>query len=150
MNSADTGLPSVYFARAVDDLPLDAVKRGAVTVEHDLLSFGLRIVDAVVLSRGARGEPMVVDLVEFDLALLRQADGLLVDMTIPNRNYIGCCCELVYAKQWGIPSSVYIGNTGLDRRIWLRHHATVITIERAESIERLARAIHLEGARRER
>jgi hypothetical protein len=89
-----------------------------------------------VRNHSATGDP--ARLVESDLGLLRRSDGVLMDMSIRNRNYIGCTCELTYAYLWHIPSVVWVGDTGLEQRPWLRYHATVVVKGRQEAIEAVA------------
>jgi hypothetical protein len=61
-----------------------------------------------------------------------------MDMTIPDRNYIGCTCELTYAYLWQIPSVVWVGDTGLEQRPWLQYHASVVVRSRQEAVEAVA------------
>jgi nucleoside 2-deoxyribosyltransferase len=125
----------VYLARAVDELPRSAIlERGRALAER-LRPLGAQLVDPVA-SWDAGGEDSA-DLVTADLRNLRTCDVILMDMTIPDRNYIGCVCELMYAYQWQIPSVVWVGETGYDRRPWLRHHATAIVQNEHQAIQQL-------------
>jgi hypothetical protein len=118
------------------------VLAAAKVVAGELRESGLRMIDAVEVWTRATGEsPATGDpagLVESDLGLLRRSDGLLMDMSIPERNYVGCTCELTYAFLWRIPSVVWVGDTGLDRRPWLRYHATVVVNGRQEAVQAIA------------
>ena len=76
-------------------------------------------------------------IVEHELSLLRQCDAVLMDMSIPNRNYIGCVCEMTYAHLWRIPCVVYPGKSGPPRP-WLVYHAAAIFDTREAAIEYIA------------
>jgi hypothetical protein len=80
-------------------------------------------------------------LVEFELELLRRADGLLVDMTISERNYLGCACELTYARLWRIPAVVYVGNTSNGERPWLRYHSSLVVENVQEAVRGLVELV---------
>jgi hypothetical protein len=134
--------PIVYFARAVDGLDRAGVLADAQVVAAELQKSGLQMTDPVeVWMRTAREQSAADDLallVKSDLGLLRRSDGVLMDMSIKDRNYIGCTCELTYAYLWHIPSVVWVGDAGLDQRAWLRYHATVVVKRRQEAIEAVA------------
>jgi hypothetical protein len=121
--------PWIYFARAVDLLDPGSVTSTAARVGGALSRRRMHLVDPLEheVTAGLRhlsADARSAALVELDLALLRRSDAMLVDMTIPDRNYIGCVAELVYAKMWSIPAVVYVGTTGYGERPWLRYHAT--------------------------
>lgn len=133
----------IYFARGVDDLNRSVCTANAAVVGDELASYGLQMVDPVTreacLDLACDDETAVARaLVEFDLSLLRRCDAVLMDMTIPNRNYVGCTAELVYAHLWRIPAVVYVGATGNDRRHWLRYHASHVVADRTQAIKWLA------------
>ncbi|WP_433378487.1 hypothetical protein ACQPZX_11770 [Actinoplanes sp. CA-142083] len=136
------GVPLVYFARAVDGLDRAGVLAAAQLVADHLQASGLRMTDPVeVWTRAVRQNSATDDpagLVQSDLGLLRRSDGVLMDMSIRDRNYIGCTCELTYAYLWRIPSVVWVGDTGLEQRPWLRYHATAVVNSRQEAVEALA------------
>ncbi|MBU2665978.1 hypothetical protein KOI35_20920 [Actinoplanes bogorensis] len=134
--------PLVYFARAVDGLERAGLIAGAEMIGSELREFGMRMIDPVsTWMQAVEGKPASDDpagLVESDLGLLRRSDGVLMDMSIKDRNYIGCTCELTYAHLWRIPSVVWVGDTGLEQRPWLRYHATVLVNSRQEAIRAVA------------
>jgi hypothetical protein len=134
--------PLIYFARAVDGLDRAGVLADARVVAAELQEFGMQMTDPVeVWMRAARKNPATDDpalLVQSDLGLLRRSDGVLMDMSIQDRNYIGCTCELTYAYLWRIPSVVWVGQTGLDQRPWLRYHATAVVNSRQEAVVAVA------------
>jgi hypothetical protein len=135
--------PLVYFARAVDGRDREVVLAEGRDATQAASSAGLALWDPVAVwdaraeSRTAR-DGSVRDLVEADLAMLRKADGVLMDMTLPGHRYIGCVCELTYASLWHIPCVVWVADTGLEHRAWLRYHAAAIVRERTEAIATLA------------
>jgi hypothetical protein len=147
--NADPVPPRVYFARAVDGLDSDRVIRLGEEAREALEAVGLSMVDPVASEptfRDAQVDGAVAvdpsrfyrQVVEHDLATLRGCDALLVDMSIPYRNYIGCICEMIYAYLWSIPCVVYLGQIDPDRP-WLRYHATAIFTTRSDAVAYLAR-----------
>jgi hypothetical protein len=133
--------PLIYFARAVDGIELDVTLSLAGIVARELDQFELQMIDPIAVEnesgRSRRTTGGRRHVVEFDLAILRKCDGVLMDMSIPSRNYIGCSCELTYAYIWRIPSVVYLGTADLDRP-WLRYHARAVHRERSDAIRALA------------
>lgn len=109
------------------------------TVKEELNSIDLDMIDPYVETKnnkvGITFKEKAREIVEQDLSLLKTADIVLMDCSIPNRNYIGCICELVYAYLWGIPIIVYVGSSGNDNRYWLRYHANYICKDRSEAIK---------------
>ncbi len=147
--SAEPIPPRVYFARAVDGLDDDQVMRLGEEARQALEAVGLSIVDPVTSESAFRGaevsRAVSVDpsqlyrqIVEHDLAVLRGCDAVLMDMTIPHRNYIGCIGEMIYAYLWNIPCAIYLGQIDPDRP-WLRYHATAMFVARSEAVAYLAR-----------
>jgi nucleoside 2-deoxyribosyltransferase len=133
----------IYFARGIDDLDRPTCATHSAVVGKELASHGLQMVDPVAREAclhlaGSDQAAVARALVEFDLSLLRRCDAVLMDMTIPNRNYVGCTAELVYAHLWRIPAVVYVGATGNDRRHWLRYHASEVVADRTEAVQWLA------------
>jgi hypothetical protein len=129
--------PRVYWARAVDELPRPAVLARGHALAERLRAIGAELVDPVAAWDLTHDDSEHPDLVVSDLRTLRTCDAVLMDMTIPDRNYIGCVCELMYAHRWQIPSVVWVGNTGYDRRPWLRHHATAIVHDEQQAVQQL-------------
>ena len=142
--------PVVYFARAVDGLDRDEVLRSAVELADELDRHGLSMLDPVAMwMNGSRASSDHSALVESDLAILSTSDAVLVDMTIPGRSYVGCVGELVYAHLWGKPTVVWVGDTGLQERPWLRYHASVVVRTRGEAVSALLGLLPLGSADRE-
>jgi hypothetical protein len=149
--------PVVYYARAVDGLDRAAVLRAGRELAATLVPYGLALIDPVAAWGGTvvdeHSPAAQVDaLVNADLALLRGSDAVLMDMSRPGRDYVGCVCELTYAHLWHIPAVVWVGDTGLQHRAWLRYHATVVVREAAAAVSALiplARARPSRGPRRD-
>jgi nucleoside 2-deoxyribosyltransferase len=132
-------MPRVYFARAMDGLADTDIRGSAAAVRAELAAAGLEMVDTYECVSRAALDPRTASavIVESDLALLRTADAVLMDLSIPARAYVGCLCELVYAHQWGIPVYAYVGVTDHATRHWLRYHAKVVGRERGPVIAAL-------------
>lgn len=127
----------VYLARAVDELPRPAVLARGRALAERLRPIGAELVDPVAAWDLTEDDSERPDLVASDLRIMQSCDAVLMDMTIPDRNYIGCVCELMYAYLWQIPSVVWVGDTGYDRRPWLRHHATAVVQDEHQAVRRL-------------
>jgi len=147
--------PRVYFARAVDGLDGEQVTRLAEEARQALEAVGLSMVDPVASEPAFSGAEVNGEvaadrlqfyrqIVEHDLAMLRGCDAVLMDMTMPFRNYIGCICELIYAYMWNIPCVVYLGKSDPNRP-WLRYHATAMFAARSEAVAYLGRYFFSKG-----
>ena len=134
--------PLIYFARAMDELnPQDIISQGE-EVALELDQAGLQMVDPFVeVSKRTRQGPNIEEgrsIVDNDLALLRRVDGVLMDLSDSEWDYIGCLCELVYAYLWRIPVAVYTGDSAIIKRKWLQYHAAAITKTRDEAMDFLS------------
>lgn len=120
--------PKVYFARAMDGLDTSELAKRGEQVSALLAQTGFDVIDTLLVTpQAAIADPISISrMIDIDLGLLKQADVVLMDMSIPDRNYVGCVCELTYAYLWGIPIVVYVGRTSNGVRPWLIHHATEI------------------------
>jgi hypothetical protein len=142
----DHSLPRVYFARAIDGEGEETGKILASIVAAELAARNLQLVDPVATAPDVRdGQDTEIiqkyrDIVDHDLSILRTCDAVLMDMSIPNRNYIGCVCELTYAYLWDIPCIVYVGKTNPNRP-WLHYHATAIFKSRDAAVAHLSRLL---------
>jgi nucleoside 2-deoxyribosyltransferase len=139
----------IYFARAMEGLEKDSVHNTANRVRSDLKSNGFDMIDTIdglklpdLMNPFDFSGTLSGQIVQHDLALLRQADGVLMDMTIPKRNYVGCVCELVYANMWKKPTVVYVGDSGNDKRHWLIYHADVVCFTFRDALEHLKRIFY--------
>ncbi|MFC9439645.1 hypothetical protein [Nocardia sp. NPDC057030] len=130
----------VYFARAMDGETHDDILRTAAVVRAELRFIDAEMIDPFTTTElSARDEctssaEFAERIVLDDLALLATADAILLDMTIPARNYIGCSCELAYAHTMNIPVFAYVGDTGYEKRSWLVYHAKVVTRTRSQCL----------------
>ena len=116
-----TDAPLVYFARGVDGLSRPEVLAAGRRLAQVLLAHGVTVIDPVLELQCRQIDDR--EVVEHDLRFLRRSDAVFMDMSIPRRNYVGCCCELVYAHLWRIPAVVYVGRSGNQGRPWLCYHA---------------------------
>jgi len=143
VTTPQTGQAVVYYARAVDGLTLDEVIAAGGEVRDDLSAHGITILDPVASSRIALDPETVISdpraLVEHDLNLLRRSDAVLMEMDIPDRNYVGCCFELAFAAQWNIPCVVNVGRTDNGSRVWLRAHAHEIVESYGAAVQAIVR-----------
>jgi nucleoside 2-deoxyribosyltransferase len=139
----DHSLPRVYFARAIDGENEETRMTLVSIVAAELAVRNLQLVDPVATEPNDRDiqDTETIqkyrNIVDHDLSILRTCDAVLMDMSIPNRNYIGCVCELTYAYLWSIPCIVYIGQ-GNSNRPWLHYHATAIFKSRKAAVAHLA------------
>jgi hypothetical protein len=142
----DYSLPRIYFARAIDGESEETRTTLASIVAAELAARNLRLVDPVATEPDVRDSQDTETIqkyrhiVDHDLSILRTCDAVLMDMSIPNRNYIGCVCELTYAYLWDIPCIVYIGQANSNRP-WLHYHATAIFKSREAAVAHLARLL---------
>lgn len=126
----------VYYARAVDGRDRATLKSIADELCSVLAQRGLELLDPVDYADSALAAPYG-DIVENDLALLKTADAVLMDLSLERWTYVGCICELVYAHLWRIPVVVFITGSTLSERAWLRYHATRITSDRETALTAL-------------
>lgn len=134
----------VYFARAIDGQNRQTIRALASTVARELEAVGLHMVDPTLTEPIASSGQQLASyanyhraIVDHDLSVLRTCHAVLMDMTIPNRNYIGCTCEMVYAYLWGIPCITYTGENESNRP-WLLYHSVAVHRLRESAIKHLA------------
>jgi hypothetical protein len=102
-SSGPNRLKRIYFARAIDGQEAGVVSGLTLQVNEELAAAGMTLVDPTI------GEPPPgpgtdwhdIDhyraIVNHDLAIMKTCDAVLMDMSIANRSYIGCVCEMTYA-----------------------------------------------------
>jgi len=118
----------------------------ARVVSAEMAAVGLNVIDPIIEERNRRPirngniKDRSRQLVDFDLSILRTCNGVLMDMSIPNRNYIGCTCELTYAYLWKIPVAVHVGPADYSR-LWLHYHAHAVCLRREDAISALVRLL---------
>ena len=129
----------VYFASAIESLSLKEVQAHYAQVANLLESRGFQMTNRDIqdyyLPQSCDSTARTREVVENDLEILRQSDLLLVDYSIPNRNYVGCTCEIVYAYLWKKPVIVYVGQSSNSQRRWLRYHTTYVCETVSQALE---------------
>ncbi len=109
-------MSNVFFSSGIDGLSRDVIVKNYNSVEVALAKRGHIIVNPVSFYFSKNfitqidndlGEDKAV--VQNDLKALRKADIMLMNVSDPCRQYIGCICEMVYANIYKIPVVAYIG-----------------------------------------
>jgi len=130
---------NVYFASAIENQSFDEVQARYVQVANLLESRGFQMTNRNIqdryLQQSCDSVARMREVVEYDLETLRQSDLLLVDYSIPNRNYVGCTCEIVYAYLWRKPVIVFVGQSNNGQRGWLRYHANYVCETVSQALE---------------
>ena len=138
--------PQIYFARAIDGENPAEIRFLAAQVGRELSQAGLAMVDPTSGTPLLGGQEVEYAssaraIVDHELSLLRRCDAVLMDMSIPNRNYIGCVCEMTYAHLWRIPCVVVYSGGSAQPRPWLLYHAAAIFETREAAIGHLAEVL---------
>jgi len=113
----------VYFASAMDDVPQRELEARYRAAEHSFHTSGHELLndwDFYELDPASESDHQAI--VERDLAVLRSADAILADMSRPEHKYVGCICEIVYARLWGLRVGVIDPFAVYRTRLWLRAH----------------------------
>jgi len=141
----ESGQTRVYLAMAMDGLASGEIRRREQyfknRLKHLPIDLFTTFVGTEVSTNRAMSPESVNELVERDLAMLRDADILLVDYSRRGHNFVGCTCEIVYAHLLNKPVIAYTGRSGNHRRIWLSYHADFICQSMQEVVEGLVHAI---------
>jgi hypothetical protein len=150
MQVGGAAMPRIYFARAIDDQSEADIYSLSDAVYEELSRSGLEIVDPIQelrkdfhqrgntnLSQIELTEMLTQYVVSSELNLLKTADAVLMDCTLPDRQYVGTIGELIYAHMWNIPVVAYVGASNIGERLWFKYHATHICQSRAEAIQYL-------------
>ena len=120
----------VFYSQAIDGVPKRDVERLFSLLSGELHRRGMRIVSSFSDSEVGGSDTVWSgtdeQLVARTIELIKGSDAVLVDLTMPGRVYIGCICELVYAKMSGKPACVIVGESDLECRPWLTAHATSV------------------------
>ena len=124
-------MAKVFFSSPIDGIKISHIVARYNRGEKALSRRGHVLVNGVEFYRSHHFQPPSRErdcrsIVEADLAMLRKADILLVDVSASQRRYVGCLCEMVYASEWGIPVVAYIGRNKLGQRLFFRYHSDVI------------------------
>jgi hypothetical protein len=130
----------VFLSSALDGIEMEKIKRRYTCAERELCALGHKLVNTFVYYKRswarAKGNGSIRDvkeIVDSDLVTLRDADVLVVDISLPRHNYVGCICEMVYAKVWGISVVAYPKRNTLVKRPFFKYHCTIICGTRSEA-----------------
>jgi len=138
----------IFFSQAMDfvekDIVINKYTKFCEILSNYKVEISTGIVDIEFQNNNLDFKEISKLIVEKDLEKIRQSDLLFVDMSIPNRNYIGCNCEIVYAYIEKIPIIVYIGNTDNGKRYWLNYHSTFVSNSFEKCIERIYNYVNCE------
>ena len=123
-------MKKIFFAHGIDDLTEKQILYNTKEITALLQELEFNVISGYEnnksLPKNCSLEEKSKIIVEKDLSDLKESDLLLVDYSIPNRNYIGCTFEIAYAFFWKKTIIVYVGNSGNANRIFLQYHATHI------------------------
>jgi len=122
----------IYFGHAMDDQHETAISARFDAVEALFRSSGMQIIHTW---DGRPSSGAATDVVRQDLLLMQTCDLVLLDMTLPGRNYVGCVGEMVYAHLAGLPAIVNVGQTDNGDRLWLQAHSTRIVASWPHALE---------------
>ena len=120
---------SVFYSRAMEGLSFEDIKTDSLYVERILRKVGIEMTNPFkgkkkVFSEIKNRTPKQV--VMRDLSELAKCDVFLLNCTVPNWNYVGSLCELMYAYFLRKYIVVYTAKTGYDNRYWLVYHSNFI------------------------
>jgi len=133
----------VYFSSGIENISFEELQVRYLQVANLLEFHGFEMVNRRIqdhyLQQPCDSMARIRDLVQGDLRKLKGSDLLLVDYCIPNRNYVGSTCEIVYAYLWGKPVIIYVGQSDNGQRFWLRYHATYICETVSQAVQYMAK-----------
>lgn len=123
-------MKKIFFAHGIDDLTDKEILNNSKRITALLHKFKFEVISGhknnKLIPKSCSPQEKNKIIVENDLNDLKESDILLVDYSIPNRNYVGCTFEIAYAFFWNKIIIVHIGNSGNDNRVFLQYHATHI------------------------
>ncbi len=135
--SSAAGRVRLFVAHRFDGLSDEAIGEAAESYRRLFETKSVEVVSMAHLLKEERAQGLAQSnprlVVERDLEELRSADIFLCDLSEPNWHYVGCLCEMVYAKQWDKYVIVYAGQAPLAQRLWIRYHADVIALTPPEA-----------------
>jgi ATP adenylyltransferase len=122
--------PTIYFAHAIEGLSKDGVQR---VINHARTTIARDAAEVNVLSMHELLGPALeglettdfdgnVFLVEAERSFLEACDIVLVDLSIPDWQYVGSLMEIVYASMADVPVIAIVGETNIGQRRWLNAH----------------------------
>ncbi len=142
-------MAKVFFGSAIDDVAFCQIQQRYEDVEKTLRARGHILLNPASVytdternvrdSDAIKGETAVVTS---DLQILKDADVLLVDASDLNHQYVGCICEMVYARVFGIPVIAFLGpNNPLARRAFFSFHCSEMTEVWEEALSAVDRVL---------
>ena len=124
----------IFFAQAIEGLSVEKIQENFSPFHSIFNRNNLKIINQDLMTPNPKEE--AIKLIEEELKLLSTADMLVVDMSIANRNYLGCTIEMTKAKELGIPIIVYTGNSNYQTRGSLSY-LTSYVVRNYDELEKL-------------
>jgi nucleoside 2-deoxyribosyltransferase len=145
----------VFFSSPVDGKKAESIISRYKRIERLLLRQGHTLVNNAEfyknhLALHSPSKRAREAIIEADLAMLRQADVLLVDISATNHHYVGCICEMVYATLWGIPVIAHVGRNRMAKRPFFAHHASAMFAKKRDAVDAIGRAWERQSNAREK
>lgn len=123
-------MKKIFFAHGIDGLTDEEIINNTQKITALLRKLDFKVISGHtnnnLIPKGCSSQEKNKIIVDNDLNDLKKCELLLVDYSIPNRNYVGCTFEMAYAFNWGKRIIVYVGDSGNEDRIFLQYHATHI------------------------
>lgn len=117
----------VFFSRAMDGLEPEKVKAHEMKISSALNSLGMSVSNPYKTEDARRTcISGISEIVDDDLVMLEDSHIVLADLSIPGRSYVGALFELAHAYKHGKQIYVWVGDSGNEKRIWLRYYSTAI------------------------
>ncbi len=136
----------VFFSRAMEGIDPDSVKAQEMEIAAALNSLGMSISNPFKKKDERRTRISgISEIVDDDLSILAASHIVLADLSIPGRSYVGALFELAHAYNLGKQIYVWVGDSGNEKRIWLKYHSTAICKTFDEILEILYMIFTSEG-----
>ncbi len=117
----------VFFSRAIDGINPNEVKAWETDVRNAIASLGMAISNPFRMNDPRRNRISgIEEIVTDDLSILASSDIVLADLSLPRRSYVGAIFELARASELGKPIYAWVGDSGNEKRIWLKYHAAAV------------------------
>ena len=143
-------MKSIYLALAMEGIPSQQIRQREQEFRNHLKSIKADIWTTFdemdkQTDESESKEKYAMRIVERDLQLLRRSDLLLVDLSVSGHTYVGCMCEIVYARIMKIPIVLFVGDTGNETRTWLIYHADALCSTMNATVEAVSRILGIKG-----
>ena len=134
----------VYFAHAMDEIPASEVASTEEAYRELLTRIGATITNPY--SRRVL-DPLheAFDVVQRDFDALKSSNVVLVDLSLPDYQYVGCVFEMVEATYHDIPVILVVGQSSLDNRVFVQAFSDFIARDAVDAVEFTRRAYTLDG-----